>query len=92
MYWNNYGIKYLFYPETILINESDPKSLSQQKLKQIIERQFEGQTIIDFNPDYQRINQIIEGLTLVDFNLRWGKEEVQQWLEGKNGSKHPVMK
>jgi len=74
---------HLFYPKEILINENEPKSLSHAKLKQIIERQFEAKPIIDFNPDYKRINSLIEGLTLVDFNLRWGKEQVQQWIEGK---------
>ena len=75
---------HLFYPDKILINEDEPKSLSHEKLKQIIERQFEAKAIIDFNSKYQRINSLIEGLTLVDFNLRWGKEQVQQWIEGKN--------
>ena len=73
---------HLVYPEKILINENEPKSLSHAKLKQIIERQFEAKPIIDFNSDYKRMNSLIEGLTLVDFNLRWGKEQVQQWIDG----------
>ncbi len=75
---------HLFYPEKILLNENEPKSLSHSKLKQIIERQFEAKPIIDFNPKYERINKLIEGLTLVDFNLRWGEKEVKNWLEGKS--------
>ena len=75
---------HLVYPEKILIDKNKPKSLSHAKLKQIIERQFEARPIIDYNPEYKRINSLIEGLTLVDFNLRWGKEQVQQWIEGKN--------
>ncbi len=74
---------HLFYPDKILINENEPKSLSHSKLKQIIERQFEAKPIIDYNPTYKRMNSLIEGLTLVDFNLRWGKEQVQQWIDGK---------
>ena len=74
---------HLLYPHEVLINENKPKSLSHAKLKQIIERQFEAKPIIDFNSKYQRINKLIEGLTLVDFNLRWGKEQVEQWIEGK---------
>ncbi|RLD73141.1 MAG: hypothetical protein DRJ07_21195, partial [Bacteroidetes bacterium] len=74
---------HLFYPDKILINENEPKSLSHAKLKQIIERQFEAKPIIDYNPAYKRMNSLIEGLTLVDFNLRWGKEQVQQWIDGK---------
>ncbi len=82
---------HLFYPEKILLNENSlsrdngkPKSLSHSKLKQIIERQFEAKPIIDFNPKFKRINSLIEGLTLVDFNLRWGKEQVEQWIEGRD--------
>jgi formylglycine-generating enzyme required for sulfatase activity len=74
---------HLFYPEKILLNINEPKSLSHEKLKTIIERQFESKPIIDFNPEYERINQLIKGLTLVDFNLRWGQEEVQKWLNGE---------
>ncbi len=74
---------HLIYPEKILLDVNKPKSLSHAKLKQIIERQFEAKPIIDFNPELKRINSLIEGLTLVDFNLRWGKEQVQQWIEGK---------
>ncbi len=74
---------HLLYPEELIINESETKSLSRQKLKQIIENQFEGKPIIDYNPSYQRINDLIAGLTLVDFNLRWGKEQVKQWIAGK---------
>ncbi len=74
---------HLFYPEKILLNESNPKSLSRSKLKQIIERQFEAKPIIDYNPKYKKINSLIEGLTLVDFNLRWGKEQVEQWIKGE---------
>jgi len=75
---------HLFYPEAILLNKNDPKSLSHIKLKQIIERQFEGKPIIDYNPVNQKINTLIEGLTLVDFNLRWGKTEVEKWLNGED--------
>ncbi len=75
---------HLFYPEKILLNVNEPKSLSHSKLKQIIERQFEAKPIIDFKPEFKRINRLIEGLTLVDFNLRWGKKEVKNWIEGKS--------
>ena len=75
---------HLFYPDKILLNENEPKSLSHAKLKQIIERQFEAKPIIDYNPEYKRMNSLIEGLTLVDFNLRWGKDQVQQWIEGED--------
>jgi formylglycine-generating enzyme required for sulfatase activity/serine/threonine protein kinase len=75
---------HLVYPEAVQMQENDPKSLSHNKLKGIIERQFEGLPIIDFNPEFEKINTLIEGLTLADFNLRWGKEEVQRWLKGED--------
>ncbi len=75
---------HLFYPEEILLKVDEPKSLSHAKLKQIIERQFEAKPIIEFNPKYKRINRLIAGLTLVDFNLRWGEEQVQQWVDGQD--------
>ena len=75
---------HLFYPEEILTDLNEPKSLNHSKFKQLIERQFEAKPIVDFNPNYQRINSLIEGLTLVDFNLRWGKDQVQQWIDGKD--------
>jgi len=75
---------HLLYPEKILNDENKANSLSHAKLKQIIERQFEAQPIIDYNPGLQRINTLIEGLTLVDFKLRWGKNEVLQWMIGED--------
>ena len=75
---------HLLYPDKLVINETETKSLSKQKLKQIIERQFEGKHIIDYNPKYKRINSLIAGLTLVDFNRRWGEKEVKAWIKGKS--------
>ncbi len=75
---------HLVYPDAVQMHENDPKSLSHNKLKRIIERQFESLPIIDFNPEFEKINNLIEGLTLADFNLRWGKEEVQRWLKGED--------
>jgi serine/threonine protein kinase len=60
---------HLLYPEKLIISESESKNLSRQKLKQIIERQFEGKPIIDYNPKHERINNLIAGLTLVDFSF-----------------------
>ncbi len=74
---------HLFYPEKILTDINKPKNVSHSKFKQIIERQFEAKPIIDFNPEYERINNLIEGLTLVDFNLRWGKEQIEKWIKGE---------
>jgi sulfatase modifying factor 1 len=73
---------HLCYPKQLLADNN--KTVSRVKFKEIIERQFEGKPVIDFNKELSRINQLIEGLTLVDFNLRWGAKQVQQWLEGKN--------
>jgi serine/threonine protein kinase len=46
-------------------------------------RRFAGQKIIDFNPDYHRINTLIEGLTLHQHHNRWGELEVEKWLNGE---------
>jgi len=75
---------HLFYPEKILIDINAPKSVNHAIFKQIVERQFEAKPIIDYQPEFKRINSLIEGLTLVDFNLRWGKEQIQQWIAGKD--------
>ncbi len=73
---------HLCYPEQLLSN--DQSTVNHLKFKEIIERQFEGKPIINFKPEFSRINQLIEGLTLVDFNLRWGADQVREWIEGKN--------
>ncbi|MCD4817164.1 MAG: protein kinase [Candidatus Cloacimonetes bacterium] len=49
----------------------------------IIERQFTGHKIINFNDEFNRINTLIEGLTLHDHNARWGEKEVEKWIIGK---------
>ena len=73
---------HLLYPEKIA-DINNPKNINHLKFKEIVERQFEALPIIDFNPEYERINNLIAGLTLVDYKLRWGKEEVEKWIKGE---------
>ena len=74
---------HLLYPEKIA-DINNPKNINHLKFKEIVERQFEALPIIDFNPEYERINNLIAGLTLVDYKLRWGRKEVEKWISGKD--------
>ena len=38
--------------------------------------------LIDYNPDYQHLNSLIEGCTLNNWELRWGRKEVEEWQRG----------
>ncbi len=60
-----------------------PEKLTSDNLNKIIERQFAGKPIIDYSPEFERLNRLIAGLTLQDRNDRWGKEEVERWLKGE---------
>jgi len=46
----------------------------------IRERQFARLPIIEFNPGFGRINDLIAGLTLFDATSRWGSNEVKSWI------------
>jgi len=59
-----------------------PEKVTKSNLRKIFERRTKGIPIIDFDPKYERLNQLIEGLTLQDYNNRWGEEEVKNWLDG----------
>lgn len=61
-----------------------PEHLTKANFDKIIERQFAGREIINFDPIYDRINKLIAGLTLQDINRRWGKAEVEDWLDGED--------
>lgn len=60
-----------------------PEKVNQETLRKIIERQFSRKPIIDYNPKYKELNQIIEGLTLQDIKNRWGAKEVENWISGR---------
>lgn len=59
-----------------------PEKVTKANLRKIFERRTKGIPIIDFDPKFGRLNDLIEGLTLQDYNNRWGEEEVNGWLEG----------
>ena len=51
--------------------------------KKVRNRQFHGKNILDFNPNYKRLNTLISGLTLYIAENRWGHIEVEKWLNGE---------
>lgn len=61
-----------------------PEKVTKTNLRKIFERRTKGIQIIDFDPKYGRLNQLIEGLTLQDYNNRWGAEEINNWLDGQD--------
>ncbi|MCK4907481.1 MAG: protein kinase [Spirochaetes bacterium] len=67
----------------ILLHLLYPEKVNQETLIKIIERQFAKKPIIDFDPKYKRINELIEGLTLQDIDKRWSAEEVEKWIKGE---------
>jgi hypothetical protein len=68
----------------ILVHLLYPELVNRDSLHKIIERQFAKKPIIDFNPEYRRINNLIAGLTLYDISSRWGEDEVKAWLRGED--------
>jgi len=74
---------HLIYPHSIT-GGSDFKKVDSDKFEQIVERQYSQKPIVDFNPAYRRLNNLIEGLTLLNHINRWGPNEVERWLNGEN--------
>lgn len=68
----------------ILLHLIYPEQLNKVNFDRIIQRQTDGREIIDFDSDYDRFNQLIAGLTLLNINRRWGKDEVDGWLNGED--------
>ncbi|MBC2694510.1 MAG: protein kinase [Desulfobacteraceae bacterium] len=68
----------------ILLHLIYPELVNRDSLHKIIERQFAKKPIIDFNPKYAEINDLIAGLTLHDIGSRWGENEVKGWLSGED--------
>lgn len=75
---------HLLYPEEFASNSnSNIRVIDKNKYEKIIERQYNSQPIIEYNPSYKRLNNLIEGLTLVNHINRFGKEELERWLNGE---------
>lgn len=53
------------------------------KFEQIIERQYNLKPVVDFDPKYKRLNNLIEGLTLINHINRWGAAEFERWQKGE---------
>ena len=73
---------HLLYPEH-LSNDHNTRQVDKRKFERIVERQYNSQPIVDFNPTYKRLNNLIEGLTLINHLNRFGKTEVEKWLNGE---------
>lgn len=66
----------------ILLSMVYPDSLNS--LRDIQLRRKKEIKIFDFNEKYKRINNLIEGLTLDRVAYRFGRTEVEKWLNGEN--------
>ncbi|RMG58992.1 MAG: hypothetical protein D6722_22890, partial [Bacteroidetes bacterium] len=73
---------HLLYPEHYGRND-DPRRVDFEKYRRFTTRQYSGKPVVDFNPAYGRLNDLIAGLTLVDHQRRWGGQEVARWLKGQ---------
>lgn len=60
-----------------------PQFVTRECLRQILERQFSRKPIIDYDRQFQKLNDLIAGLTLVDVSARWGEQEVARWLKSE---------
>lgn len=72
----------------IILHLLYPDQVSGTHLNRIVERQFANQPIIDYRPEFGRLNQIIAGLTVQNHVLRWGQAEVERWLDGEEVPVH----
>ena len=66
----------------ILLSMVYPDSLNS--LRDIQLRRLKKIKILDFNEKYKRINNLIEGLTLHSFEHRFGRKELEKWIDGEN--------
>lgn len=73
---------HLLYPEQ-LSSENNTRQVDKRKFEKIVERQYNSQPVVDLNPAYKRLNNLIEGLTLINHLNRFGKNEVEKWLNGE---------
>lgn len=74
---------HLLYPDQ-LANDNNIRQVNKNKFEKIIERQYNSQPVVEFNPAYKRLNNLIEGLTLSHHINRFGRTEVDKWLNGED--------
>ncbi|MCP3932209.1 MAG: SH3 domain-containing protein [Bacteroidetes bacterium] len=73
---------HLLYPEQFA-NENDFRKVDPEKVNTIKLRIYDrGRKMLDFNPEFQDVNYLIEGLIQQNLNDRWGENEVEAWIEG----------
>ncbi len=72
----------------IILHLLYPEKIDQQTLRKIYERRAAEKPIIDYDPKYKRLSDLIAGLTLQDIQQRWGQKEVSLWLAGKSVAVH----
>lgn len=73
---------HMLYPEQF-IKENRFQQIDKNKFDKIVERQYNSQSVVDLNSSYKRLNNLIEGLTLINHINRFGKNEVEKWLNGE---------
>jgi len=73
---------HLLYPEQFA-SDNNMRQVDKQKFEKIVERQYNSRPVVDFNPSYKRLNNLIEGLTIINHINRFGKYEVEKWLKGE---------
>lgn len=57
---------------------------SSSSMRDIKIRRTIGKPLINYNNRFKRVNQLIEGLTLNIVENRFGRAEVEKWLNGEN--------
>ncbi|MDD5361373.1 MAG: protein kinase [Ignavibacteria bacterium] len=72
---------HLMYPEHFSYDD-DFRLVDKEKYERITEVINAHVPLIDFDDDYKDLNTLVAGLTLGDTRNRWGKKEVQNWLNG----------
>lgn len=73
---------HLLYPEDFA-RDDNLKLFDKKKVENIRELQNIGLPIIEFNPAYSDLNNLIAGLTLDNKHDRWGRKEVEMWFKGE---------
>ncbi|GAB4423406.1 MAG: hypothetical protein OHK0039_40010 [Bacteroidia bacterium] len=73
---------HLLYPEQFA-QDDNPRKGDRHKHKSITLKRFQGEPIVQYDPAYKRINDLIAGLTLERHENRWGASEVGRWLRGE---------
>ena len=74
---------HLLYPEQ-LASDNNIRNVDKDKFEKIVIRQYDSKPIVNFDPAFNRLNNLIEGLTLINHKNRFGKTELDKWLDGED--------